>query len=82
MIDHKRPKRDNSSHCQKMLQVETTKSSSPEDFLLNTYHPLIALHLQALTLAVASLSTKKNHSTIGNQTTTKKEGKVNNKVHT
>ena len=42
-----------------MLQVETTKISSPEDFLLNTYHPLIALHLQALTLAEASLSTKK-----------------------
>jgi len=55
MIDHKRPKRDNSSHCQKMMQVETTKSSTPEDFLLNTYHPLIALHLQALALTEASL---------------------------
>jgi len=55
MIDHKRPKRDNSSHCQKMMQVETTKSSTPKDFLLNTYHPLIALHLQALALTEASL---------------------------
>jgi len=43
-----------------MLQVESTKSSSPEDFLLNTYHPLIALHFQALALAEASLSKKKN----------------------
>jgi len=38
----------------------------------------------ALTLAATSLSKlkKKNHSTIGKQTTTKKEGKVNNKDHT
>jgi len=55
MIDHKRPNRDNSPHCQKMLQVETTKSSSLKDFLLNTYHPLIALHLQTLALTEASL---------------------------